>query len=334
MRKADWTHEPELREHNAADDTLEQILDARSSLMRPATDALTLEYHALNELVGSIMPGDVWFVGAFSGNGKTSLLMNLVLRLLIAGKIVYYLGLESRPKTLRTHLACLRLGLPVGDVLSGAAKHWDNWEERRADILVDFDRQRTMGVGYKFLIDGRPAVNAAGLYAAFRDAALHRADLLIIDHIDHLQLEEGTIYEQSRKATHALLQQGQEFNLRVLVATQLNNEAARGDRLAIFQPPQAPHVFMGNHKRMIATGMLGLYRPLRADMRAEERKAVLEGRAEPKTILEPHTMGVVCMKHRHYGNREGQRAYLRIEHGEVTDLDPRDVEAIRTGSRA
>jgi len=276
-------------------------------------------------MVGGIAPGDVWFLASFSGNGKTSLLMSLVLRLLGAGRTVFYMGLESRPHILRTHLACLRLGLDVGDVLSGAARAWPNWDEKRAELLADLEYQRLRLEGWRMIVDGRPAIDAGGVGPALREAALHAADLVVIDHIDHLQLgESGSVYEQSRRVTHEILRLTQEYRLRLLIATQLNNEAARGDRLAVYQAPQPQHVFMGAHKRMIATGMLGLFRPLRGGLTKEDVAAVRSGAAEAKTILEPQTMGVVCMKHRYYGHRETARCMLRIERGRVDDMAERD----------
>jgi hypothetical protein len=315
-------------------DTDDQARAAEQHLNQPASAHLHLPFRALDSLVGGISPGDVWFVAAFSGNGKTSLLMSLVLRLLSEGKTVYYMGLESRPYILRTQLACLRLGYDVGEVLSGAAKQWSAWDSIRAEIVTDLKQQRALKAGYQFLVDGQSAIQADGLTPALHAAAMAKADLVIIDHIDHLQLGDGgSIYDQSRKVTHLLLHLAHEYRLRLFIATQLNNEAAKGDRLAIYQPPQPHHVYMGAHKRMIATGMLGLFRPTRPGLSKEEVNAVRNGIAEPKTILEPNAMGVVCMKHRFFGHREGARATLRVERGKVDDLSEIDREAIAYGSR-
>jgi RecA-superfamily ATPases implicated in signal transduction len=314
-----------LARADAITDTFDQTHEADQALNRPASAYLHLPFGAVDGLVGGIAPGDVWFVAAFSGNGKTSLLMSLVLRLLQAGRTVFYMGLESRPHILRTQLACLRLGYDVGEVLSGAAKGWGKWDAIKAELITDIQQQRALKPGYKFLVDGQAAIHADGLAPALHQAALSSADLVIIDHIDHLQLGDGgSIYDQSRKVTHLLLRLAHEYQLRLLIATQLNNEAAKGDRLAIYQPPQPHHVYMGAHKRMIATGMLGLFRPTRTGLTKEETNAVRAGTAEPHTILEPNTMGVVCMKHRYYGQREGHRAVLHVERGKVDDMAERD----------
>lgn len=314
-----------MAKSTAITSTFDQTHDAASLLARPASTHLHLPFIGIDSLVGGIAPGDVWFVAAFSGNGKTSLLMSLVLRMLQAERTVFYMGLESRPHILRTHLACVRLGYDPGEVLSGAAKLWGSWDAVRAELVADLAQQRALRTGYRFLVDGQAAIQADGLEPAFRQAALAGVDLLIIDHIDHLQLgDSGNAYEQSRRVTHILLHLAHEYQLRLLIATQLNNEAAKGDRLAIYQPPQPHHVFMGAHKRMIATGMLGLFRPTRAGLTKEEMQAVRLGNVEPQTILEPGAMGVVCMKHRYFGKREGSRSMLQVERGRVDDMAEKD----------
>jgi replicative DNA helicase len=313
--------------HQAAVSAFEQTHDASRLLDMPADAHMHLPFAALDSLVGGIAPGDVWFTAAFSGNGKTSLLMSLVRSLLASGRTVYYMGLESRPNILRTHLACLRLGYDVGEVLSGAAKRWSGWEGIRAELKADLTQQRELATGSRLLVDSQAAISADGIEPALRAASLNNSDLVIIDHIDHLQLGEGSAYEQSRRVTHTLLHLAHHYQLRLLIATQLNNEAAKGDRLAIYQPPQPHHVFMGAHKRMIATGMLGLYRPTRIGLTKEEIHAVRMGDAEPSTVLEPGTMGVVCMKHRYKGSHEGKRSSLRVERGAVSDFDTKDMHS-------
>lgn len=311
--------------HHAAVSAADQATDAVSLLAKPASAYLHLPFTGLDSLVGGIAPGDVWFVAAFSGNGKTALLMSTVKRILAEQGTVYYMGLESRPHILRTHLACLRLGYDVGAVLSGAAKSWSEWDSIRAELVADLHQQRALKSGSRLLVDSQAAISEQGVEPALRQAHHNHADLVIIDHIDHLELGTGNAHDQSRRVAQVLLRYAQEYELRLMIATQLNNETARGDRLAIYQPPQPHHVYMGAHKRMIATGMLGLYRPTRAGASKEELAAVRLGNAEPKTILEPGTMGVVCMKHRYFGAREGSRSLLRVERGRVTDFPEKDL---------
>lgn len=298
----------------------DQIVDALAEIHRQPDEYLHFPWPTLDALVGGIAPGDVWFLAGFSGNGKTSFLMSAVDQWWAAGRRVVYLGLESRPKTLRTHWACRRLDLDPGDALSGELR-------RRRDPALDALEAELKSQVYdaklrvRFL--GDRAINLAGLRTACEQAAAMRADVVIVDHVDHIEAGDGShLHAESRKAVNLVLRLAQDLDLRLLVATQLNNDAVRGDRVAIYAPPQPQHVYMGAHKRMIASGMLGLFRPLKlVGLDRAQVKRVRDGTAEPSTILEPNTMGVVCMKHRNYGARDGHRVFLRVRRGRVTERD-------------
>ncbi len=81
---------------------------------------------------------------------------------------------------------------------------------------------------------------------------------------------------------------------------------------------------MGSHKRQIASGMLGLYRPLRQGLEPEVMRDFQRNLIEPGDVCEPHTMGVVLMKHRLFGGLEGKRVFLGLERGKVVELAEHD----------
>lgn len=310
---------------NAARATVEQTDAAEDALFLEPKDFLRFPWSGVDALAGGIGHGNVWFVGGFSGNGKTTFLMNMTAQYLAMGLTVYYLGTETAPNELRTKLACLRVGVYAGDVLSGAAAAWDNWPEIRAQLILDIRAQRTLGEGQRFLVCPVGRVDAGDLTGAFHDAAMQDADVLVIDHIDHIVHGGGRGgFEDSRMLQHLVLDCAQGTNVRTIVATQFNNEGVKGDPLGQFRPPQPHHVFMGSAKRQIAWGMLGLYRPLRDDVTGEDMSAVRAGTMEVARVLAPNTLAVTCMKNRNYGGREGKRCKLWFDRGTLTDMPERD----------
>lgn len=289
-------------------------------LERTATDFMHMPWPSLDSVVGGIAEGDIWFVGGFSGDGKTMALTSAVDCWYGQGKRIYYLGLESRPNILKTHWACKRLGLDAGEVLSGGSLHWSDWPRAKAELvgmIRSFDDGQTAAQVH---FSATEFVDGEALRRSMRDAREFGADVLILDHIDHIEGTSGTPYEVSREVCMTLLRQAQSFGIRCLVATQFNNDAVKGNRLGRYLPPQPGHVFMGGHKRQIASGMLGLYRPLKRGLDTETMRQFQQGVLEPQDVCEPHTMGVVCMKHRLFGKHEGRRVYLGVERGRVVDL--------------
>jgi hypothetical protein len=320
---------PDLRSELAS-----QICDALALVDLPPDAFLHWPFGELDALSGGMAPGDVWFVCAFSGNGKTTFLSSALDAWFAAGKRVFVMPLETRPKVFRTYWACQRLGIAPGEVLSGALNTHPYGIEIRKRIREELHLQFESPM--RDLVNVTPvrAVNVARLTRAVDEAYDWGADVLIVDHIDHVAGGDGTnLHAESVRVNHAALDLAQEHNLVLLAASQLNNAAMVGgrDRLAQYGPPQPNHVFMGGHKRQIATGMIGLHRKLR-DRNADEdpkayKLAIHEARlgdAEPSTALAPGIMGVTAMKLRNFGQRENQRVYLGVEHGRVVTLNEKD----------
>lgn len=319
-----------------ATDAFDQAQDAMQELDRPASQYLQVPWPSLYRLTGPMAPGEIWMVGAFSGRGKTTFLTSLVEDLLVRGETVYYMGLESRPHMIRTYFAAYRKGYAPGDVLSGTAKlHWPDWPTVRAELKLEIDRMMRLGADSRLHVNGQPRIVAEELGAAFEEAAAVGARVLVLDHIDQVQADRANAYAVSRAVVETLEDLAKHFGITVLVSTQLNNEVLRGDPLAQLRPPQPHHVYMGGHKRFVVTGMLGLYRPVDPQASPEDVKAVKVGEKEPLEIATPNTMAVVCMKHRHFGSREGQKILLRVERGRVIDAETErdqyatDYEALR-----
>jgi KaiC/GvpD/RAD55 family RecA-like ATPase len=311
-----------------------QSSEALFDLKRDRTDFLHLPFPSLDSVVGGIGKGEVWFVGAYSGHGKTTFLTSALDAWFDQGKGIYFMGLESRPKVLRTHWACKRLGLDAGDVLSGKASLMADWEFQRKRLSEEIKSQVQGETSEQVYFSPRQFVDPKALRAAGNEAKALDSDILIIDHVDHLSGTFGNLYQQSVEVMKTLLAVAQEFEIRVLAATQFNNEMIKGTRLGLHHPPTPTAVYMGGHKRQIATGMLGLYRPIKfGGLTKEESTSFMRGELEPKDICEPNTMAVSVMKHRLYGDREGKRVFLRVERGKVMEIPGADlgpIHGIRT----
>lgn len=319
-------NEDEFDQHPAVQAS-DEIAAAANDLDRPAAKYFRMPWNALDGLVGGIPQGDVWYIGAFSGHGKTTFLTSLLDACFERRDRVYYMGLESRPKTLRTHWACKRLGYDAGKILTGDfLRDWhpETAQKARDEIRAEMLLQITGERFERVMFCPTPFVDYARLWRAAEHAMAFKADVFIVDHVDHIRESADTKsgYQESVRINQALLEIAQQTGMRVFPATQFNNDAVRGNRLALHFPPQPQYVKMGGHKREVATGMLGLYKPLKlAGVDPGLLKAVQAGQGDVREAIEPNTMAVYCMKHRHYGAREGAKVYLRVEHGKVFDAN-------------
>jgi len=313
----------EVPDVDSVRDADQQVRDGLATLDLPPDAYLHLPYRDLDAVLGGWAPGEIHFACAFSGGGKTLFVSNVELDLLRAGKRIYHIGLETKPALVRLHMACLRLGVFYGDVVSGALKDQPHWPELADTLRAEVRRDRVRADD--FIVNNAQWLNVQGLTAGLEEAAALECDLVVIDHVDHLATPDNASLYQASVATiktlHALTVR---HGLRVLALSQLNNDAVRADRLAVHMPPRPEQVYMGSHKRHVATSMLGIYRPLSDTASPETLKAVREGRAEPSTVIEPNVMALVCMKNRNYGSREGKRVLLSVDKGRLSNLNERD----------
>jgi KaiC/GvpD/RAD55 family RecA-like ATPase len=314
----------EVRQQQETDAQQAQVDDTLLTLTRTPEDFLRWPWPKVQEVLGGLAPSDIAFLVGHRGGGKTSFLLSLVLRLITKGRKVYYAGLESRPAWLRTQLACRALGLDPGPVLSGDYLKRPDAEDLRARLRHEVLEQKGNPIYQRLRFAQAEFLGAQTLDRITKTAADWGADLLIIDHIDHVQPETtGDTYGESRAINLLLKKAADATGLRVLAASQTNLTGLSADLWRNHRPIRDEHVFMGGHKGHIASVMIGVYRPMRTDVGKEQREAVREGAVPKDTCLQAGTVAVNVMKSRNYGGREGSIIELGFHHGEVTDApDP------------
>lgn len=304
-----------------------QMLEARTNLSLRREDFLHFPWEDLDGIVKGIAPGKLWLLAGYSGiAGKTTFLTSLTLDWVASGVTVYYVPLETPPFEIWQRLACMKLGYSPGHLRSGVLQSLPDWPriESRIDAQIVL---WSNDPGFGLYV--HPADRADGdiVQESAREAGMLNADVFILDHMDHLRGDHARgDYGMSVDVTRSLDQvRKDDPSLRLLIATQLNNDSVKGDPLAKILPPLESHIKMGSHKREIADGQLGLYRPMRRGVTRDELKAVRMREKDPMLLVEPGQMGVEVMKHRDLGDMLGRQCVLGVsETGRVCHLPERD----------
>lgn len=322
---------PIIHPHVVASD---QIVDAITMLERREHVFTSWPFPDLDALTGQMAPGDVWFLCAASGGGKTTFVCSAITRWQLAGKRVYVMPLETKPKAFRTYMACMAAGVHPGDVLSGEYLRYPN-----AAAIRDMLRDTFLAQGHEpyvdqIMVSEQRAITLGGLELGLKEAKAFGADVVVVDHIDHIEGGEGAnTFSEAKRISDGALRMAQDNELLLLFTSQLNTSVSKGDYLAKYMPPRRDHVLFGALKENVCTGMIGLFRPLRKQRPDEGYdeyvNAIKQARSGIGTlsvtdVLEPNTMGVVAMKLRNYGAREGQKAYLWVDRGRVHPMREAD----------
>lgn len=320
---------PAVNPHSIASD---QIIEAMANLDRPAESYVRWPFPDLDALTGPMAPGNVWFICAASGGGKTTFVASIIDLWRAAGVKVYVMPLETRACHFRTYLACMATGVHPGDALSGQLTALPGGGEQRERLKTEFFAQVKSPYVDRVMISERSAINLAGLEEGMKEAKSFGANVVIVDHIDHIEGGNGTnLYTEAKRVNDGALRMAQDNEMLVVFTSQLNMGASKGDYLTKYLPPKTEHIAFGSLKQRNATGMIGLFRPLRGRRPDETEdeyvaaiRAARNGSGDITDALEPNTMGVVAMKLRNYGAREGAKTMLAVRHGRVFPIEERD----------
>lgn len=309
----------ELQRTEYTQSVAEAEVDMDRFLARPASQFMHYPWRDLDHIVGGMLPGELHYLCAFSGNGKTLFMLSLVQEWLRQGKRIYFLGLETVPKYLLVNLCALREGVHAADVLTGRAFREPGWP----DVKARLRQAAGWFMDRPLYLSPVQHVGPREIDLAYRHAKDLGADVLMVDHVDHIAGESGRLYEESVLINAKIDQNTKDFNVLTVASSQLNLDAVRGDPLAQYRPPRPEHVKMGNKKRELATSMVGLYRPIRTDVTKDELLAVKGGSKDAISILTPWQMGCSIMKNRKGGN-DGARCLLSTEGYRVQHLAEKD----------
>lgn len=316
-----------------------QICEAIAALDRHPDTFVRWPFPDLDALTGPLAPGNVWFVCAPSAGGKTTFVASAIEAWRHARRKVYVMPLETRAYEFRTYLACMAQGVPSGEVLSGNLRTLPNGEALRQRLKDELWSQFKKPFVDQVMVSSQRAIDVMGLQKGMMEAKAFGADVIIVDHIDHLEAGDtgGNLYAAAKAVNHAALRLAQDNDQLLVFTSQLNMQSDRTqDHLAKYAPPRDQHVLFGGLKRQVATGMVGLFRPVRQRKASETPdeyvKAIRKARSgedESWRALEPNVMGVSAMKLRNFGQKEGARTFLRVAEGRVVPMPERDKYTTR-----
>lgn len=296
--------------------TFEQTEAALDRLRIDPHTLLAWPWSSIDALTGKIWPDDIVTVCAHSGNGKTTVLTQCLYPWLDAGKTVYVVTLEQDPMEYRTALAALDLGYHPQRAL---ANDWDRLPQNAAHHLADAIRRQRVAYADRLHFSPSRMVKPDEFGREIDRAVYLQADILILDHVGHLDYSDKAYSELSR-FLRKLKDDAKQLGLPVLMAAQMN----RGDRnpLSPFHPPNLHDIEMGGKIRQISSIVLGVYRPLLETCSAEDEREVRRGKAKVSQFLEKERMAFAVLKGRKQGEDFGETVKLDFKKGRI--IDPAD----------
>jgi hypothetical protein len=318
-----WAPEPEP----TVDDLLpsaEEMAEAQRiagvfRIHEDTTQYPSFPWPTLAHLAGPMCPGDLVLVAARTGGGKSLLLQNLFDALIEAGRFGLYCGLEQSPEVLRIKWACMRAGVPPRIILAARPeeRHTPAWEKAMADVQHWYAWQFAPPQKQRAFFSAERKIDQRRLRLWTAWAVDHGCDFVVIDHVDRMKHGDGrNLFHELSETIRLAKELAVEHRIVMLMATQVGRPS---DALEQFMPPTLYNLRGAGTKEEEADTVLGVYRPLRADVTTAQLTDVRRGLANVDDIREPDAMGVMLLKHRLDGPVAGKAARLAVDRGVVYD---------------
>ncbi len=297
-------------------------------------DLVRWPLQSLHDLLGFLLPGTVTYGAAFPGNGKTAFVAQMIASWAEQGWRPWVMPTESRPRGLMTRLAAMRAGVDPDDALSFRLR--ERADNGDAVAQMDFDRlTRTYATmraeletsAATLAIEPTPVLTPVTFKRSCEAAARAGSYIVICDHVDHVQATPGSGvggYQCSEQVQHDALQFAQDYDLPLLLMSQLNSSRTAGDPLHAYRRPPLDWLWMKGVKDQVATTIFGLFRPIDPYCAPEILKGARDGTTETWRVGLPHTMGVAAMKQRHGGSQRDRVLHLEFKGGALRDLPSYD----------
>jgi replicative DNA helicase len=201
------------------------------TLIREHRGKKTLGYstglHALDEITGGMVRGQVWAIGAPTSSGKTTLLCQFVAEAMRAGAVCLFFSLEMSLPLMYARLAGAFLGINPTAIYRGRIS-----EEQEVQVLGALEVFRDFGLRiYREISDAEEIVRRS------REAKIGkgRVDIVAVDFLQNVTVRDArNTLERMGEAARILQGLSGDLNCCTLIASQLSNEGVRDKGAGIF----------------------------------------------------------------------------------------------------
>lgn len=303
---------------------VEQIGEARRHLRAAPVKPVRFIQPSLHGIARSLSPGQLWMVMAQSGIGKTTFALSVINDWVEAGTKVCLVPTELEDWEVRRDIACLRAGVHKSIAIEHSWDEYENGDAMLKRVDEEIRRQAIPPFSDHLMVLSYRELDEIAVLDSGRAAAEFGAQVLVVDHFDHLDYggKAANAFGATGRIARAAKAAAEEHEIAVLGMKQVNTEAAKGDVLNRYLPPQLHQMQGGGLNHQNAVVVLGLYRPLKP-VETEDDLARLKGvRArliDPSVVLMPNALGVVVLKHRPDGRLENRKCILTLNNGRLIE---------------
>lgn len=288
-----------------------QYKEAMEELNRDDSTQPGFHWRSAINMVGPLLPGHLWSIGARPANGKTTFMLNTFDALVAGGFPTIYLTTEMKAEEMRRIWAGMKLGYDTSAVLE---KRWADLPNDARKQIQDQLEWQTYEVADVGLFVDLPRLDRDHIAEALRAYALAAGyKFVIVDHIHRWQPRDpAQKTAELASAVQGLKGTAVKHGLTVLLAAQINRGLDRS-ALAEFLPPPLAGLQQTSALEQESNVVLMLHRQRKKDATIAMAKEVAMGQRDVTDLIEPDIMCVAVAKHRHRRNARGRVFRLRVK---------------------
>lgn len=296
--------EPTAATHETARARNAGIRDAALASLQDVQAVASWGWGDVDRLLGMLVAGLLYVIGARPGNGKTSWLLSLLSHLLEEHVATLYFGTELPAEHTVKKWAAQRLGLDEQRVFENRTDEAEREALEREIRRLTEQAEITFSTATR--LDLKRLAEEIGWAFDARTGAPPR--VIILDHLHRITQDREELEELAKELKTLAVERG----VAMIVACQLTRERDVGP-LDLHSPPSLSRYKGSAAIEENADVALGLYRPLKPNTTMQKRRTILHGQASVTDHEEPRTMAVVCLKQRYRGQAMGRSVWLTVE---------------------
>lgn len=307
---------PEAKDHSVELQgiALDQATDALGLLEGDFSTEVKWPWDTLTSLVGPPLAGELWFVAARPGCGKTTFMMNVMQNHIAQRRPLLYVGMEMPPDRLRMQWAAWACGYNYAQV---ARKQWDLLPPDARQKLTDHIKwQVTPEIAGLVTFADDERVNMQSLKRWIDMTRGMGLQTVIVDHLHRMSWRGSTkdVTGEMAEGVVGLKSYAKQYGIRMLVAAQLRRRMA-GDLLDDYMPPSASEIKQTGATEQEADSILLLHRALKVGVTNGDLMKVRMGQKEIEDVRQDNVMKVRIGKCRIDGDARDKSVSLYLHHG-------------------
>ena len=294
------------------DETERQIEEALEFGRQDFSKSPKWGWSGLHRMVGPVLPGELWIVGARPSQGKTTFLLNWTEHLAEMQGIPWlFIGMEMDPKQLRRKWAAFRCGYDEEAVLT------NNWGALTpgAQEEIEADLKAQASEPLKSLAYFAPArrIDITGLKKWIEFAKTRGCRMVVVDHLHRMSFGDEELRVRMTESVRVAKELAVMNQVGLVMAAQLNRGAR--DILGDYHPQPLNALKECGAIEEEADVVLMLSRCLKPGVKNSDMNAIRQGLAEIEPFVEQGAMKVMCAKHRRNGGAQKRHVTLQLDRG-------------------